>query len=207
MKLKNIIRIGFIIGIFLFYQNITFAAKLILEIDGIYTIPPKQVVKEVTASHYIFLSENDFDRDGVKESIISANCTERFCENYIFKHLNNKRYQYLGMAKFQADAYELVWKDKVAVIYPDILFFELQNVGQGCLGRYHYVQSKGYELNKQVCRLPRMVADLLSTYAKEERPVIEPSVKIKDPDFIDFSNIKYDDKPEDFFPDEEINKD
>lgn len=207
MNLKNILIFSFITGMVFFYQSSVSAAQLVLEIDGIYTIPPKQVIKEVTASHYIFLSENDFDRDGVKESIISAHCVERFCENYIFKHLNNKRYQYLGVAKFQEDMYELIWKEKNAVPYPDILFFELQNVGQGCLGRYQYVESKGYELNKQVCRLPRMVADLLNTYAKDEKSVITPSVKIKDPDFIDFSNIKYDDKPEDFFPDEEIKKD
>lgn len=206
MKFKNIINITFLLSTIFFAHNEIFAAQLILDIGGIYTIPPKQVIKEVTASNYLFLSENDFDRDGRKETIVGANCVESFCDNYVFRHLNNKRYQYLGMASFQQDNYELVWKEKAGTIYPDILFFKLENIGQGCLGRYHYVKSSGYQLDKEVCRLPRIVSDLLSTYGKEKKVITEPNIKTQDPDFIDFSNLKYDDKPEDFFPEEAITK-
>jgi len=53
--------------------------------------------------------------------------------------------------------------------------------------------------------LPRIVAELLSTNSSKKNKPEQPAIKEKDPDFIDFSNIKYDDKPEDFFPEEEAN--
>jgi len=118
MRFKTILIKIVLIGIIFSAHSKVFSAQLILEIDSIYTISPKQVIKEVTASNYIYLAKNDFDRDGTQETIVGANCIEGFCENYIFKHLNNKRYQYLGTANFEQDRYELVWKDKVGLVYP-----------------------------------------------------------------------------------------
>jgi hypothetical protein len=203
MKFKTYVLIIFQITLLCLASQKVISSTIKLDIDGIYTTPPKQLIKEFTASYYIFLANNDFDRDGVMETIVGANCVEEFCENYIFKHLTNDRYQYLGKASFPHESYELVWKNKEAFIYPDIIFFKSENVGQGCLGRYHYTAKVGYQLNNEICRLPIAVGKLVNTNAKEidVNKKIEPKVKIKDPDFIDFSNIKYDDKPEDFFID------
>ncbi len=160
-------------------------------LGNIYTELPAQLVKENTASHYIFTTANDIDGDGVADVIIGANCSDKFCENFMFKVLNNKRYQYLGKAAFNQENYELIYTDKNN--FADILFFKQENVGQGCLGRYKYDATNGYQQKTLTCRLPRQVSDLLSSYRPipKPEPVIVP--KRPNPDEIDFSNIKFDD--------------
>ena len=171
------------------------------DIGRVYTVPPAQVVKENTGSYYIFTSRNDIDGDGVAEHIVGANCREGFCENFIFKELNNQRYRYLGKAWFDQQNYELIRKDKD--MYADILFFEQENVGQGCLGRYNFESGKGFVEVSKTCRLPRQVSDLLSSYraAPAPDPFAVP-VRPKNLDEIDFSGIKLDDADlEALFPD------
>lgn len=165
-------------------------------LESISTIPPRQMIKELTASPYLFVKNNDFDRDGIKEIIIGARCIEEFCHNYIFKILNNKRYQYLGMAQFNQEVYELIWKEGSTL--PDILFFKQENVGQGCLGRYKYQTKEGYILEYNLCQLPKRLAKILNSNKAPE--IFKEPRENKGPDFIDFSNIKFEDNPEDLFP-------
>jgi len=163
----------------------------------VYTTIPEQLVKENTASHYIFITNNDIDGDGIQDIIIGANCIEKFCENFMFKTLNNNRYRYLGKASFDQENYELIYRGRDQFV--DILFFKQENVGQGCLGRYKYDERAGYQQQTITCRLPRQVSDMLSSYrpAPKPDPVVVP--KRANPDDIDFSNIKFDDADLDAF--------
>ncbi len=173
------------------------------KLNSVSTTLPKQMIKEITLSPYIFMSQNDFNRDGTMEHIVGANCIEGFCVNFIFKVLKNHRYQYLGYAAFHQKHYELVWEK--ANIMPAIVYFEQTNVGQGCMGRYEYERNVGYKRVVEVCRLPKEVMDVVSTHANIQYEAEQPDVEVnnksnKDLDFIDMSDIKYDDNPEDFFP-------
>lgn len=171
------------------------------QINSVSTVLPRQTVKEITASPYIFVNENDFNRDGIKEQVVGANCVEGFCINFIFRNLKNKRYQYLGYAVFHHNYYELVWREENNM--PDILYFEQTNVGQGCLGRYQYEKKQGYNRVAEVCRLPKEVMSVVSSYAKaqkEELPIGPERRSEKNLDYIDMSDINFDDSPDDFFP-------
>jgi hypothetical protein len=175
------------------------ASVKVPRVNSVSIVTPKQIVKELTVSHYIFIVTNDFDRDGEEEIIVGANCKEGFCDNYIFKVLTNNRYQYLGFAQFHHETYELIWpRDKVM---PDILFFKQENVGQGCIGRLKYKDDGFYKLDKKVCRLPKITSELLGSYAKPKKEMPALEIKRDDPDVIDFSDLEFDDSPEDFFPD------
>ena len=171
-------------------------------IGNIYTVLPEQLVKQNTASNYIYNTMNDIDGDGIDDIIIGANCVESFCENFMFKILSNQRYRYLGKASFDQQNYELIYKGRDQFV--DILFFRQENVGQGCLGRYRYDAVKGYQQSTITCRLPKQVSDLLSSYrpVPKPEPVIVP--KRANPDEIDFSDIKFDDADlEAFYPENE----
>lgn len=170
-------------------------------LDVISTSSARQIVKERTASAYIFEHENDFDKDGVNEIIVGANCIEGFCLNFIFRKLHNNRVQFLGHANFHHEYYELVWKKDSGLA--DIIYFRQENVGQGCIGRYHYVEGFGYKLQTETCRLPKAVKESLNSYALPQKPVPVPVKKERDLDVIDFSDIEFDDEPADFFPEEE----
>ena len=167
-------------------------------LNSISTVSPKQTIKALTASTYLLQINNDFDRDGIQEIIIGANCREEFCDNYIFKLLKNKRFQYIGFAQFHHNAYELVWRDKETL--PDILFFKQENVGQGCFGRLKHGQDGVYRVDKEVCRLPKSTGELLGAWYSQNKQKNPIKIKKHDPDYIDFSDVTFDDSPEDLYP-------
>lgn len=171
-------------------------------LDVISTSSARQIVKERTASAYIFEHENDFDKDGSNEIIVGANCVEGFCLNFIFRKLHNDRVQFLGHANFHHEYYELVWKKDSGMA--DIIYFRQENVGQGCIGRYHYAQGIGYKRQTETCRLPKAVKESLNSYAQPKKTLAAPVKKEKDLDVIDFSDIQFDDEPADFFPEHQL---
>lgn len=165
------------------------------------TSSARQIVKERTASAYIYEHENDFDRDGTNEIVVGANCIEGFCLNFIFRKLHNNRVQFLGHANFHHEYYELVWKKKPGMA--DIIYFRQENIGQGCIGRYHYVDELGYKRQTETCRLPKAVKENVNSYALPKKAIPAPVKKERDLDVIDFSDIHFDDEPEDFFPEQQ----
>ena len=172
-------------------------------IASISTSSPRQIVKEATASPYLFQLENDLDRDGQNEIVVGANCEEGFCVNFIFRQLHNNRVQYLGHASFNHQRYELVWGENTQTL-ADIVYFKQENVGQGCLGRYHYVEGMGYRKTVEVCRLPKQVMEALSSYTTVTPPVPPPPVGGRNLDAIDLSDIEFNDDPADLYPDPAI---
>jgi hypothetical protein len=182
-------------------QDASFAKKSLPQIGSISTITPSQFVKELTASPYISEFENDFNRDGKNEIIVASNCKQGFCVNFVFNRLRNGRYEYMGFARFHREYYELVWRKPKS--FADIVFFRQQNIGQGCIGRYNYIEGEGYQLGTEVCRLPKKIKETVSSYKqKKEKPEV-PKIEVLNPDVIDLSDIKYDDNPEDFFPEDD----
>ena len=105
---------------------------LIPKIGTIYTSTPRQVVKEITASAYLFESQNDFNRDNKDEMIVGANCVEEFCLNFIFETLHNRRVKFVGTAHFHREFYELVWGKNQK--WADVIFFKQENVGPRLCG-------------------------------------------------------------------------
>lgn len=192
MRLSRLVSsyiIVLILGFCLFAAPLNLSAvEFKPRVGSVSVTPPAQLVKQKTASNYLMQSRKDVDVDGVTDIIVGANCIEGFCENYIFKILKNNRYRFIGQAKFNQQNFELVNDGKKAV--SDILFFEGQNSGQGCLGRYVYVEKQGYQLGNKTCRLPKSVSDLLLSYRPEA--LVEEALipKRPDPDFIDFSDLE-----------------
>ncbi len=191
--------IFFCSSMFFLSSDIYAQKPLTIKLDSVSTSPPRQQVKEVTASPYIFEFQNDFDRDGELETVVGARCVKGWCENYIFKHLNNKRYRFLGMAHFNQKSYELVWEAGASM--PDIIYFKRENVGQGCLGRLKYGETLyAYEQEQEVCRLPLSVRDSLNSYRPVAKVKPKPKFRSSDPDYIDFSDIKFNDRESDLYP-------
>ena len=73
------------------------------------------------------------------------------------------------------------------------------------MGRYTYQSTTGYEKEFEICRLPKEVMKALNTYEQKEK-VIKSDAKERDMDYIDFSDIQFEDNPEDFFPRRIVNK-